>query len=133
MGLQGVSTVAEFGLRDMTNMVNLLSERNIPAVFVESSVPHRSLQSVVEGCRQKGHPLVIGGELFSDAMGPDGTDQGTYVGMLRHNAEVIAGALGGSAAAGAQRGQAAQDQTRAAAPGQHSLKVLLRSSANLKP
>jgi len=95
MGLQGVSTVAEFGLRDMTDMVALLSERKIPAVFVESSVPHRSLQSVVEGCRQKGHPLVIGGELFSDAMGPEGTEQGTYVGMLRHNAAVIAHALGG--------------------------------------
>ncbi len=118
MGLQGVSTVAEFGLRDMTDMVNLLSERKIPAVFVESSVPHRSLQSVVEGCRQKGHPLVIGGELFSDAMGPEGTPQGTYVGMLRQNAALISGALGGSAATDAQSGQAAQEQTRAAAQGQ---------------
>ena len=95
MGLQGVSTVAEFGLRDMTNMVNLLTERKIPAVFVESSVPPRSIQSVVEGCRQKGHPLVIGGELYSDAMGPEGTPDGTYAGMLLHNARLISKALGG--------------------------------------
>ena len=95
MGLQGVSTVAEFGLRDMTNMVNLLTERKIPAVFVESSVPPRSIQSVVEGCRQKGHPLVIGGELYSDAMGPEGTPDGTYTGMLLHNARLISNALGG--------------------------------------
>ncbi|MBI1192211.1 MAG: manganese transporter [Bacteroidetes bacterium] len=115
MGLQGVSTVAEFGLRDMTDMVNLLSERKIPAVFVESSVPHRSLQSVVEGCRQKGHPLVIGGELFSDAMGPEGSPEGTYVGMLRHNAALIAAALGTGGVAGGQSriDAAAQDQTPA--------------------
>ncbi len=92
-GLQGVSTVAEFGLRDVTDLVNLITERRIPAVFIESSVPPRSIESVVEGCREKGHLVKIGGLLFSDAMGAEGTPEGTYRGMLLHNAHLITAAL----------------------------------------
>jgi manganese/zinc/iron transport system substrate-binding protein len=92
-GLQGISTVTEAGLQDVTSMVDFLVARDIKAVFVESSVPRRTIEAVVDGCRAKGHEINIGGELFSDAMGQAGTPEGTYFGMVRHNVNTIAGAL----------------------------------------
>ncbi|MCM2272621.1 MAG: zinc ABC transporter substrate-binding protein [candidate division Zixibacteria bacterium] len=92
-GLQGISTVTEAGLYDVTHMIDLLVERKIKAVFVESSVPRKSIEAVVEGCRSRGHEIVIGGELFSDAMGQAGTPEGTYLGMVRHNVNAIVKAL----------------------------------------
>ncbi|MGB0175839.1 MAG: metal ABC transporter solute-binding protein, Zn/Mn family [Owenweeksia sp.] len=92
-GLQGISTTAEYGLQDVTELVNFISERKIKALFVESSVPKRSIEAVIEGCRSKGHPVKLGGELFSDAMGAAGTPQGTYTGMVRHNVNTIVNAL----------------------------------------
>ncbi len=96
IGLQGISTAAEYGLRDLTGLVELIATRRVPAVFVESSVSPRSMQSVVEGCKRRGWEVRIGGELFSDAMGAEGSAEGTYAGMLRHNARVLAAALGGA-------------------------------------
>lgn len=93
VGLQGISTAAEAGLQDMDRLVNLIIERKIPAVFVESSVPRRSIESVVAACRNRGHEVRIGGELFSDAMGPAGTPEGTYEGMVRHNVLAMVEAL----------------------------------------
>lgn len=92
-GLQGISTVTEAGLYDITAMVDLLVAGKIKAVFVESSVPRKSIEAVVEGCRARGHEIVIGGELFSDAMGQAGTPEGTYFGMVRHNVNTIVQAL----------------------------------------
>jgi manganese/zinc/iron transport system substrate-binding protein len=92
-GLQGISTDAEYGLKDVQALVNLLVERKIKAVFVESSVPKKAIEAVVEGAKAKGHEVKIGGELFSDAMGDAGTPEGTYVGMVRHNVNTIVGAL----------------------------------------
>lgn len=92
-GLQGISTVSEYGLRDISELVSFIVERNIQAVFVESSVPTRSLEAVVQGCRKRGHQIAIGGTLYSDAMGKAGTPEGTYLGMVDHNVEVITQAL----------------------------------------
>lgn len=92
-GLQGISTESEFGLADVTALVDLLVERKIGAVFIESSVSPRGLQAVIEGARAKGHIVEVGGELFSDALGPEGSPAGTYVGMLRHNVDTIVTAL----------------------------------------
>ncbi|MBK7142123.1 MAG: zinc ABC transporter substrate-binding protein [bacterium] len=92
-GLQGISTVTEAGLFDMTAMIDMLVEKKIKAVFVESSVPRKAIETVVEGCQSRGHEIVIGGELFSDAMGQAGTPEGTYLGMVRHNVEAIVKAL----------------------------------------
>jgi len=94
-GLQGISTVSEFGLKDVTNMVDLIVTRNIRAVFVESSVSKRSLNAVVEGCNKRGHNLKIGGTLYSDAMGPKDTPAGKFLGMVRHNVNTIVSALKG--------------------------------------
>lgn len=92
-GLQGISTVTEAGLYDVTKMVDMIVSRRIKAVFVESSVPRKSIEAVVEGCRSQGHDVVIGGELYSDAMGEPGTEEGTYFGMVRHNVRTIVEAL----------------------------------------
>ena len=93
IGLQGLSTTSEYGLKDVQRIVGLVTSRGIRAVFVESSVPARSIEAVVEGCRSAGHEVRIGGELFSDAMGAPGTVEGTYAGMVRHNVTTIVDAL----------------------------------------
>lgn len=93
VGLQGISTASEYGSKDVMALRDLIVERGIKAVFVESSVSTQSIEAVIEGAKEKGHEVVIGGELFSDAMGAEGTPEGTYIGMVRHNAETIANAL----------------------------------------
>ena len=95
-GVQGISTESEAGLQRVSALVDLLVQKNVKAVFVESSVPRKSIDSLIEGCRSRGHEVVVGGELFSDAMGEEGTYEGTYIGMLDHNITTIAQALGGS-------------------------------------
>ena len=92
-GIQGVSTATEAGSSDVQELAAYLAERRIPAVFIESSVPPRIVEAVKAAVRSRGHEIAIGGELFSDAMGDDGTPEGTYVGMVRHNVETIARAL----------------------------------------
>lgn len=92
-GLQGISTVSDFGLNDVTQLVNLIVERKIKSVFVETSVSDQSIKAVLDGCRQKGHNIAIGGTLFSDAMGAANTPEGTYQGMVRKNIATIVAAL----------------------------------------
>lgn len=97
VGIQGISTASQAGLQDINRIVDLLVKKNIRAVFVESSVSSKNIKALVEGAKSKGHVVVIGGELFSDAMGKAGTYEGTYIGMLDHNATTVARALGGKA------------------------------------
>jgi manganese/zinc/iron transport system substrate-binding protein len=104
-GIQGLSTEAEAGLRRIQDLVELLVSRRIPAVFVETSVNDRNVRALVEGAAAKGHRVAIGGALFSDAMGAPGTYEGTYIGMMDHNATVIARALGGAAPAKGMNGR----------------------------
>lgn len=96
VGIQGISTESEAGVKDIERIVSMLAERKVQAVFVESSVPQRNVQALIEGAQARGHQVRIGGELFSDAMGHAGTYEGTYVGMIDHNVTLIARALGGS-------------------------------------
>ncbi|MGG1660356.1 metal ABC transporter solute-binding protein, Zn/Mn family [Brevibacillus sp. NRS-1366] len=93
LGLQGISTASEYGLKDVQSLVDTLVARQIKAVFVESSVPKRSIEAVVQGAAAKNHVVSIGGELFSDAMGAPGTPEGTYIGMVKHNVDTIVNAL----------------------------------------
>ena len=97
VGIQGISTESEAGLRRVAELVDLLVARDVRAVFVETSVSDRNIRALIEGAAAEGHEVVIGGELFSDAMGEPGTYEGTYIGMIDHNATVIASALGGEA------------------------------------
>jgi len=91
--LQGISTVSEFGLQDVSSLVKYIVENKIKAVFVESSVSPKAIEAVVVGCRERGHEVEIGGTLYSDALGEDGTPEGTYTGMVRHNVTTIVSAL----------------------------------------
>ena len=93
VGLQGISTVSEAGLADMTKLVDFIKNKKIKAIFVESSVPPGAIQRISQDSGVK-----IGGELFSDAMGTpgqieNGYDLGTYDGMVRHNLTTIVEAL----------------------------------------
>ncbi len=96
-GIQGLSTESEAGVQDIERLVQFLVDRKIPAAFVESSVAEKNVRALAEGTRAKGHEVKIGGTLFSDAMGPAGTYEGTYIGMIDHNVTAITRALGGEA------------------------------------
>lgn len=97
LGVQGISTESEPGLEDVNQLVNFIVENGVQAVFVETSVSDKNVRALVEGAAARGHDVRIGGMLFSDAMGAGGTYEGTYIGMLDHNATTIARALGGDA------------------------------------
>lgn len=92
-GLQGISTLSEFGLRDVTELVDFIIDRKVKAIFIETSVSDRSIEAVVEGCREQGWNVVIGGQLFSDALGEYGTPEGTYIGMVNANVQTIVESL----------------------------------------
>ncbi len=92
-GLQGISTVAEYGVNDVTNLVDLIVGRGIKAAFVETSVPQRSIEAVIAGCQARGHEVKIGGSLYSDAMGQPGSGADTYIGMVTANVNTIVSAL----------------------------------------
>lgn len=96
-GVQGISTESEAGLVRINELVDLLVDRRVPAVFVESSVPRKSIEALMKGAESRGHAIVIGGELYSDAMGSADSYEGTYVGMLDHNITRVTRALGGKA------------------------------------
>jgi len=92
-GIQGISTDAEASVGDVNQLVNFIVTRKVNAVFVETSVNQRNMKSLQEGCKSRRHDIRIGGELFSDAMGKDGTPAGTYIGMIQHNVDTIVNAL----------------------------------------
>ena len=95
IGLQGISTATEAGTRDVQRLADEIARLRIPAIFVESSIPRRTVEAVQAAVAARGHRVAIGGELFSDALGTAGTPEGTYIGMVRHNVSTIVRALGG--------------------------------------
>ena len=95
IGLQGLSTEDEVGLSDIQSTVKLLIQKQVPAVFVESSINQSSIKAVIDGASKEGLEVTLGGELYSDAMGTKGTEEGTYLGMYHHNVNTIYQALTG--------------------------------------
>ncbi len=108
IGIQGISTNSEAGLNRISSLVDELVEREISAVFVETSVSDRNMRALVEGAAARGHEVVIGGSLYSDAMGEPGSYEGTYIGMIDHNVTTIARALGAPVDAGGMNGKLVQ-------------------------
>jgi manganese/zinc/iron transport system substrate-binding protein len=92
-GLQGISTEAEAGSRDVQELSNFLAENRIKAIFVESSVPRRNIEAVQAAAQDRGWEVEIGGQLYSDAGGDVGTEAETYIGMFRENVGTITEAL----------------------------------------
>ena len=92
-GLQGMNTQAEAGTKDVQDLADFIVIQKIPAIFVESSISDKQLKAVQKAVEAKGGSVVIGGSLFSDAMGVPGTETGTYEGMVRHNSFHIVKAL----------------------------------------
>lgn len=93
-GLQGISTQSEASTGDVQELATFIADARIRALFIESSVPRRNVEAVQAAVAAKGHDVIIGGELFSDAMGSPDSEGGTYIGMVRHNVDTIVGALG---------------------------------------
>lgn len=117
-GIQGLSTESEAGIRRTNELVDLIVSRNVPAIFVETSVSDDNVKALVEGSQARGHNLRIGGSLFSDAPGAFGTPEGTYIGMLKHNLTTFAHAMTGDptrsdALFGDRNGSSATEMKRA--------------------
>ncbi len=93
LGLQGISTESEASTADVQELAAFIADNKIPAIFVESSVPVRTIESVKEASRQLGHEVIIGGELYSDALGVADSGADTYIGMLRHNVDTFVAAM----------------------------------------
>ena len=108
--VQGISTESEAGIADVQRLVDLIVTEKIPSVFVESSVSDKTIKAVIEQAAKRGHTVTVGGQLYSDAMGKPGSAEGTYIGMMTHNAETIHKGLGG-------KGAAAPDAVPGAKPG----------------
>ncbi|PHR70710.1 MAG: manganese transporter [Lutibacter sp.] len=93
VGLQGLSTATEAGVKDVQKLAAFIIEKNVKAIFVESSVPKRTIEALEAAVKSKGHDVKIGGTLFSDALGNAGTVEGTYIGMFEYNVNTIVNAL----------------------------------------
>lgn len=93
MGIQGISTLSEAGLKDVDRVVGIVAQRGVKAVFVESSVPRRSIEAVQAAVRAQGKEVAIGGQLYSDSLGAAGSPAGSYAGMVRANVATIVNAL----------------------------------------
>jgi manganese/zinc/iron transport system substrate-binding protein len=93
VGLQGLSTATEAGVQDVQKLATFIIEKKVKAVFVESSVPKRTIEALQASVQASGHEVVIGGTLYSDALGNTGTVEGTYIGMYKYNVKTIVDAL----------------------------------------
>lgn len=93
IGLQGTSTATEAGAADVRDLAEIIAERKIKALFIESSVPQTTIEAVQAAVHARGWDVQIGGQLFSDALGQEGTPEGTYVGMVKYNVDTIVAAL----------------------------------------
>ncbi len=93
VGLQGLSTATEAGVQDVQRLSQFIIENKVKAIFVESSVPRRTIEALQAAVQSKGHEVIIGGSLYSDALGTPGTEEGTYIGMFTYNVNTIVNAL----------------------------------------
>lgn len=93
VGLQGLSTATEAGVQDVQKLATFIIEKQIKAIFVESSVPKRTIEALQAAVKSKGQEVLIGGTLYSDALGNPGTPEGTYIGMFEYNTNTIVNAL----------------------------------------
>lgn len=92
-GLQGISTESEAGTSDVKTLADFLVENQIKAIFIESSVPKKNVEALQEAAKARGMEIAIGGELYSDSLGDEGSEAGSYIGTIRSNVDTIVNAL----------------------------------------
>lgn len=92
-GIQGISTLSEVGLKDISDMVDFVIARQIKSIFIETSTSDKTAQSIVDGAKDKGYDLLLDGPLYSDALGEPDSKAGTYIGMIRANVTTIVNGL----------------------------------------
>lgn len=93
VGLQGLSTATEAGVKDVQRMADFIIENKVNAIFVESSIPKRTIEALQASVKSKNHDVKIGGTLYSDALGTTGTPEAKYIGMYKYNVNTIVNAL----------------------------------------
>ena len=93
VGLQGISTATEAGVQDVQRLSDFIITNKVKAIFIESSVPRRTIEALQQAVLSKKHDVAIGGSLYSDALGNAGTEEGTYIGMFKYNVKTIVEAL----------------------------------------
>lgn len=93
VGLQGLSTATEAGVQDVQKLAQLIIEKEVKAIFIETSVPKRTIEALQQAVKSEGFDVKIGGTLYSDALGSAGTKEGTYLGMFKYNVNTIINAL----------------------------------------
>ncbi len=93
LAIQGISTQEEASTADINRVADIVAEREVRSVFVETSVSDRTVNAVLAAVRHRGGQARLGAPLYSDSTGEDGTAEGTYLGMVRANAERIAEGL----------------------------------------
>lgn len=89
VGLQGLSTATEAGVKDLQDLSKFIIDNDVKSIFIESSVPRRTIEALQASVNSKGHKVTIGGELYSDALGDAGSIEGTYIGMYNYNVNTI--------------------------------------------
>jgi len=93
VGLQGLSTATEAGVKDVQKLAQFIITKKVKAVFIESSVPKRTIEALQAAVKAQNHNVSIGGTLYSDALGNANTIEGTYIGMFKYNVNTIVNAL----------------------------------------
>lgn len=96
LGIQGISTATEAGIQDMSTLANIIVERRVPALFLESTISPKTIEALQAAVASRGGSVALGGELYSDSLGEPNSPASTYVGMMQHNVRTIVSALKGS-------------------------------------
>ena len=93
LGLQGISTATEAGVKDVQRLRDFIIKNQIKAIFIESSVPRRNIEALQKAVEKDGYSVKIGGSLYSDALGSQTSTEGTYIGMFKYNVNTIVESL----------------------------------------
>ncbi len=86
--LQGTSTEADVQSTTLLRVNQVIKERKIPAIFIESTINPKLIEQI-----QKENKIEIGGKLYADSLGDSLSMAQTYIDMLKHNIDVISIAL----------------------------------------
>ncbi len=93
IGIQGLNTQTEAGTRDISRLADIIAEREIGAVFIETSISTRNIEALKDAVRARGFEVEIGGELYSDSLGSASENAETYIKMMESNIDTIVSAL----------------------------------------